>query len=470
MHECRGDVDAADLNANGTNNGSDLFTVCTLERQPMSYCPQNSWSTFSELSIQAFREAAEKDLNWKEGENYKFVCLDLGTSELIEKELLPENGTCDAFIASTTITAERTKMGVVWAFPYWTGSIGIMVKSDTSTSSGWAWVQPFTWDLWLALGITVLLLPIVLYLFEILTIRESITAKDAAKGYSEAAWRTLWLVIQGTIFHISVLGARVIVIVVAFMSLILGASYTANLAAFLTLRSAGDLNSVYDLIGLAVSTVPLYVDKLKMRYGIIALEASIGNMEDIEREADLVVNGNLASFVTDAEVIQRVVATFPECKVRMLPQTIEPFEYGLAFSSRTNESIVSSFSLGILQLIETGRIYEIGEEFLLSNSPCLKQGLTNDGTQKIGFKQVYGLWIMIGVAIGIGFLIVIGTRIYKTKKGHWHSDEKEESSQDDKDEYLPPEKSVHARGVDDGSRKKRLAELERQESFIMDIH
>ena len=67
-------------------------------------------------------------------------------------------------------------------------------------------------------------------------------------------------------------------------------------------------------------------------------------------------------------------------------------------------------------------------------------------------------------------LIVIGTRIYKTKKGHWHSDEKEESSQDDKDEYLPPEKSVHARGVDDGSRKKRLAELERQESFIMDIH
>lgn len=111
----------------------------------------------------------------------------------------------------------------------------------------------------------------------------------------------------------------------------------------------------------------------------------------------------------------------------------------------------------------------IGEEFLLSNSPCLKQGLTNDGTQQIGFKQVYGLWILIGAAIIIGFMIVIGTRIYKTRNGHWHSDAKEDSSQVDKDDYLPPDKSLHAKGISDGSRR-RMAELERQESFIMDIH
>lgn len=449
----------------GANNSTDgdkgKFIVCTLERQPMAYCPKenNATSGFGGLSIQAFREAALDALQWQEGEDYEFVCLRLGTSEVIEKELLPKNGTCDAFIASTTITTERTEMGVEWAYPYWKGSIGILAESVPNSSDGWAWTKPFTWGLWLALGITVIVLPLVVYGLEILTIKKSVTASDTVRGYSEAVWRTMWVMIHGETMNVSVLSARIVVVVLAFMALILGASYTANLAAFLTLRNFGDVNSVYDLVGLAASTVPVYQEKLRNRYGLVTVEADINGMDDIEREADLVANGNLAAFLTDAETIQYVVATYPECKVRMLQNTIEPFDYGLAFSERTDSSIVEAFDIGLIKLVESGRMVDIGEQYLLSNSPCLDQGLGSDETDQIGFKEVYGLWILVAAAMALGLCIVILRRMYKTKKGVW-------PVPTDTEYGLEPEASTLSHHWEGADREKGVPDLLRSKTVI----
>eukprot|EP00890_Picochlorum_soloecismus_P005115 jgi/Picsp_1/5604/NSC_02963-R1_glutamate delta 2 len=456
-----GRVYGQDEARNATDAANDKFTVCTLERQPMAYCPKasNSTSGFGGLSIQAFREAALDALGWQEGEDYEFVCLSLGTSEVIKQELLPENGTCDAFIASTTITTERTELGVVWAYPYWKGSVGILARSVPNSSDGWAWTKPFTWELWLALGLTVIILPLIVYGLEILTLKKSVTGWDTVKGYSEAIWRTLWVMIHGETMNVSVLSARIVVVVLAFLALILGASYTANLAAFLTLRSFGDVNSVYDLVGLAVSTVPVYQEKLRSRYGLVTISADINNMDDIEGEADLVANGNLASFLTDAETIQYVVATYPECKVRMLPNTIEPFDYGLAFNERTNESIVDAFDVGLIKLVETGRMVDIGKQYLLSNSPCLEQGLGNDETDQIGFKEVYGLWILVAAAIAIGLCLVIFRRLYKTKKGVWPVSE-------DIDYGLEAEASTLSHHWEGADREKGVPDLLRSKTII----
>lgn len=456
-----GRVHGQDGDRSAAGGDDDKFIVCTLERQPMAYCPKanNSTSGFGGLSIQAFREAALDALGWQEGEDYEFVCLSLGTSDVIKQELLPENGTCDAFIASTTITTERTEMGVVWAYPYWKGSVGILAQSVPNSSDGWAWTKPFTWELWLALGITVIVLPLIVYGLEIFTIKKSVTGWDTVRGYSESIWRTMWVMIHGETMNVSVLSARIVVVVLAFMALILGASYTANLAAFLTLRSFGDVNSVYDLVGLAVSTVPVYQEKLRNRYGLVTVVADINNMDDIEREADLVANGNLASFLTDAETIQYVVATYPECRVRMLQNTIEPFDYGLAFSNRTDDSIVDAFDVGLIKLVETGRMVDIGKQYLLSNSPCLKQGLGTDETDQIGFKEVYGLWILVAASVALGLCVVIFRRMYKTKKGVW-------PVPTDADCGLEPEASTLSHHWEGADREKGVPDLLRSKTVI----
>lgn len=113
----------------------------------------------------------------------------------------------------------------------------------------------------MSIGLTVIFLPIIVYLLEVMSIKRRVTLDDSMKGYVEATWRTLWVMIQGETMGVSMIAARIVVIVLAFVALILSASYTANLAAFLTLQSFSSVNSIYDLQGLAVSTVEVYQDR-----------------------------------------------------------------------------------------------------------------------------------------------------------------------------------------------------------------
>ena len=122
------------------------FIVCTTNIAPMSSCSTatNSTESFKGLSIQVFRETARDALDWNEGDEYKFACVETSTTDTLLERVVPADGDCDAFIASTTITHERQRSGVVWATSYYDGSIGVVVKAEYKTSNGWGWVLAST--------------------------------------------------------------------------------------------------------------------------------------------------------------------------------------------------------------------------------------------------------------------------------------------------------------------------------------
>ncbi len=154
----------------------------------------------------------------------------------------------------------------------------------------------------------------------------------------------------------------------------------------------------------------------------MTIEATINSVDDIFEQADQIARGNLAAFLIDAEVASYIVANYPECRVRLLPNTIEPYDYGLAFNTRVSPEIVEAFSLSILRLVEDGRMADFGSRFLYEDSPCLMQGrITSDDTSQISFQQVYGLWVLLAGGIFVGALILIGIRIYRIRGDHWPS-------------------------------------------------
>lgn len=53
-------------------------------------------------------------------------------------------------------------------------SLGILVKSSTSQGSGWSWINPFSWSLWVALALTLVVFPPVIFLIEFLSLRRRI--------------------------------------------------------------------------------------------------------------------------------------------------------------------------------------------------------------------------------------------------------------------------------------------------------
>ena len=393
------------------------FIVCTLPLEPMASCTtaSNSSTEFTGLSIQTFREVARDAFDWVEGENYQFVCVDTDTPTTLYERVVPTDGDCNAFIASTTITAERQEKGVVWAHAYYSGSIGVVTKAAELSSSGWAWTRPFTWQLWLALGLTAFVLPLVVFFLEVMSIKRRVSMKESLRGYNESAWRTLWVMIQGGSMGVTNLAARTVVIVLCFASLILSSSYTANLAAFLTLKSYGEINDIRDLIGLSVSTVEVYQPRFQDGYGLRTVVANITSADDIVREMRDVESGRLAAFLIDREVAQFEVAKWPQCGLRLLPAITEPFDYGLAFGPGTPRPVVDAFSVGILLNTEDRTIQEWADDFLLSNSPCL-EGSTGGELDQLTFTEVYGLWVLIVGSIVLGMIIMAGKRYHKYRR------------------------------------------------------
>lgn len=93
-------------------------------------------------------------------------------------------------------------------------------------------------------------------------------------------------------------------------------------------------------------------------------------------------------------------------------QITEPFDYGLAFGPGTSREIVDAFSLSIQQNREDGTIQEWGDTYLLSDSPCLALNDNTEDIAQLSFKQVYGLWVMIAVSVGLGVIFLGGKRVY----------------------------------------------------------
>ena len=224
-------------------------------------------------------------------------------------------------------------------------------------------------------------------------------------------WRSLWVLQHGNILDVTSLGARIAVLCFSFFALILCSSYTANLAAFLTVRRASAIRSVYDLGGLAVASVPVYIPRLRSQYGIIASDANITDIASVEDATELVAKGHLAAFLYDSVVEEYVAATFPGCAVRVLKDRIQPFDYGLAFRSGLDQKLVDSFSREILKLQEGGYISQFQDRFLLTNSPCSAGASTVDNAiDRITFMSVYGLWVILASGLVVGALVMLVVR------------------------------------------------------------
>ncbi|KAL4527734.1 hypothetical protein Ndes2526B_g08591 [Nannochloris sp. 'desiccata'] len=404
------------------NTTAASFTVCTLNRPPMSFCNViNPPEEYTGLSIETFR-AAGSLLGWNEGIEYQFECKTASTGELMA-ELAAGIGPCDAAVASITISTERQEQGILFAYPYYQTSIGIMVKSDVAVASGWSFFEPFSTDLWIAIAVTMFAWPASILAIEVFSLRSKVNYKEMYYGLEEATWRSLWALQHGGTFEVTSLGARIAAICFSFFALILCPSYTANLAAFLTVQRSNMIRSVYDLSGLAVSSVPVFIPRLKLQYGIFASDANISDVEGVVEEAELVAKGALAAFMYDNVVEEYVAATFPGCAVRVLPDKVQPFDYGVAFKKGTDPELVSNFSIAILEVQEAGLVSEYEEKFLLKNGPCSSANADGVDHDRISFNSVYGLWVILCAGLVAGVIVMVFVRRHRVKA--WEAHKKE---------------------------------------------
>jgi ABC-type amino acid transport substrate-binding protein len=321
------------------------------------------------------------------------------------------NGTCDVGIGAITITKERQDEGIQFTYPTFSSGLSVLVKATDSRSGGWAWVQPFSWELWLTVGLTVLIFPALLFLIEFGSLKRRIYPQDALIGLDVATTRSIQTLMSNNPLEVSSSGAKIASLVFLFMTLILINTYTANLAAALTVNQINSqITSIDQLKGKAVASNAVYVGKLRSRYGILAVELNDNDPNMLYNAAELVKNGELTAVITDKPLVENLLANFQGCAVRQLSNALlEPFNYGYAVRNGINATFLDDLSGSILILQENGDLQDLAESFLGYNSRDDCGNLQTD-EYSIGFHSLYGLWVLLAAGILIGFVLMLFSR------------------------------------------------------------
>ncbi|XP_021473335.2 glutamate receptor ionotropic, kainate 4 isoform X1 [Oncorhynchus mykiss] len=165
----------------------------------------------------------------------------------------------DLAVAGLTITSEREKV-IDFSKPFMTLGISIMYTAHMTRRPGyWSFLDPFSPGVWLFLLLAYLIVSCVLFLVARLTPYEWCSSEPCLRGPCKLVLNqytlgnSLWFPVggfmqQGSAITPHALSTRCLSAVWWFFTLIIVSSYTANLAAFLTVhRMEVPIESVDDL-------------------------------------------------------------------------------------------------------------------------------------------------------------------------------------------------------------------------------
>lgn len=407
------------LSSNTSGNGTTSKLIfCIANWEPIAMCqdwPTYSPANFSGHDVQMVRDAAAL-MGLTEGTDFEFKCDSFSTMLVA---LRNASGPCSAAVAGVTITTEREGSGIKFTYPYFKSSLSTLVQAQLPAGTGWGFTRPFSWELWLALFITLLAFPPIAFVIEFLSLRKAIHRGDILPGVVESTWRTALTLMLMDSFAVTSQGARVAVLCFVFLALLTTSTYTANLAAFVTVNTIESrITGLGDLRGRAVGTSPIYIERLT-KYGIQAIPYPLNNGSDYLTWRTLVSTGELAALVRDTPALQWLANTDPLCSVVVLPQAVEPFDYGIAFHKNTSEGVVDAWSRAILVLQEDGTLQQLKDSWIVNPTQgCQVISAVNNNASAVRFQDLYGLWIILGAGIVMGALIMFTQRTMRRYEKH----------------------------------------------------
>ena len=348
-------------------------------------------------------------------------------------ELLREEA--DLAIVDLTITRKRERV-VDFTLPFMTTGVSILfLKPSKAESSFFGFLAPFTNTVWFYLLLASSLISILLFICGRLSPYEWDNPYPCKEdqpilinecSVKNSFWFTVGsLMQQGSDFAPKAMSTRIIGIVWYFFTLIIVASYTANLAAFLTVevvtypfKDYVDLAKQEEIgygCGVSGSTRVSFRDSTDLYLKKISdfMEANphmfVNNNEEGK---DRVLRGNYAFFM-EAAAIEYAVERM--CNFTQIGGLLDNKGYGIA--TRKDSPIRHALSRGILKLQEKGKLHILYERWWKQKrggGACQAAG--GGGASAMTIANVGGVFVVLVAGGLFSVLMAVGEFFYKHYK------------------------------------------------------
>uniref|UniRef100_A0A2S1WM86 Glutamate [NMDA] receptor subunit 1 n=2 Tax=Hirudo TaxID=6420 RepID=A0A2S1WM86_9ANNE len=369
-----------------------------------------------------------KELNFTfdlrlEEENIFYESEKMDGSGLVD-QLVAEKA--DMVVAPLTINPRRAEV-IDFSKPFKYQGLTILVKKQNRKEfSLSSFLQPFKETLWILVGLSVHVVALILYLLDRFSpfgrfkLGKSEDTEEDALNLSSAMWFAWGVLLnsgigEGTPRSFS---ARVLGMVWAGFAMIIVASYTANLAAFLVLdRPEVSISGVDDarlrnpqenfkFATIKNSVVAQYFKRqveLSSLYKIMEKH----NYDSVERAIHDVKEGKLQAFIWDASRLEYEAAN--DCDLTTTGDSFGRSGYGVAL--RKGSPWTDKVSFAILSLHENGILEKLERKWILiKDTRCPERDIT---PATLGLVDMAGVFLMVAGGIIAGVFIIFIEIAYK---------------------------------------------------------
>ncbi|KAF8410700.1 hypothetical protein HHK36_003234 [Tetracentron sinense] len=359
----------------------------------------------------------------------------------------------DAAVGDVTIVPNRTKF-VDFTQPYIESGLVIVAPLKEIQSSAWAFLKPFTVQMWCVTG------AFFLFVGAVVWILEHRINPDFRGPPRQQLITVFWFSFSTMFFShieapnvhwllgpitgentVSTLG-RFVLVIWLFVVLIINSSYTASLTSILTVQKLS--SRIEGIDSLISSTEPIGVQdgSFARKYLIDELNIAESRLRNLRDQDDYVnalkrgpKDGGVAAIVDELPYVELFLSN-TKCRFKIVGQEFTKSGWGFAF--QRDSPLVVDLSTAILRLSENGDLQKIHDKWL-SHSRCSTQ-VNEVDLYRLSLNSFWGLLLICGIACFlalIAYLIKVLGQFRKYSPEGKGEEEEEEVELDRSDSHRP---------------------------------
>ncbi|KAG6419555.1 hypothetical protein SASPL_121777 [Salvia splendens] len=302
----------------------------------------------------------------------------------------------DAAVGDVTITTNRTRL-VDFTQPYMDSGLVVVAPMQKVKSSPWAFLKPFTWQMWAVTGVLFLFVGTVVWILE-----HRMNAEFRGPP-SQQLVTVFWFSFSTMFFShrentVSTLG-RLVLILWLFTVLVINSSYTASLTSILTVQQLSSRIQGIDSLTTSWEPIGIQDGSFVYRYLVDDLHVAESRLRVLKGEDEYIralergpSGGGVAAIIDELPYVELFLSN-TRCQFITVGQEFTKSGWGFAF--QRDSPLAVDLSTTILQLSENGELQRIHDKWLPRERCSTLEEPTDDA--RLSLKSFWGLFLICGV-------------------------------------------------------------------------